>query len=108
VGALEVAARLLQVDLVGQLSELREDRHAVLRHRQEAAVHSGHVALGRRRPDLDDTVGEQAEQRRVVRQDADVALGRARNNDRRLTRPDSTVRGDELDVQGVRHEVPPR
>ena len=50
---------------------------------------------------LDDRVDEERQHRRVVRQHADVTLGRAGDDHLRLTRPHQPVGGDQLNVTSL-------
>src|SRR4051812_32750110 len=70
---LAVPAGPLEVDLAGELSEIRQEDHAVVAHVHEAAVHGRVLPLAVGLADADDGVVEGTEERGVVSEEGDVA-----------------------------------
>lgn len=89
----------LDIDLVRQLRDLREQRELVVRERDETAVHSGDHGPAVARTDRHRARFQHTQKRLVTGHDADVAGRGARDDQGGLAGPDTAVRGDQLDVQ---------
>src|SRR3954468_5612358 len=89
----------------GESCGVRDDGHAVVLDRHEAAVEGGYDVLagGGRDPDL--AAREQGQQGLVAAEDADVAVDGPRDDAAGLARPHLAVGGDQRDLQW--HVLPP-
>jgi len=100
-GCLLGPASALGVDLARELGDVGEDDHRVVAHVHEAAVHGRHLLgpvgpLDARRVDR-----ERPEERRVARQEGDLAVAHSATDDHvGLAAEEDAFGRDELDLHG--------
>jgi len=83
----------------GGLNGLGDYGDPVVINRQETAVDRGRVDLARHGLDPNVTADQDPQQRRVTRQDPQLAFDGTRSDLPGVALPDLTICGDELDVQ---------
>ena len=100
-GSLPGATRAVDVDVVGELGDVRQDDHAVVRDLDEPAVHCRGLLALLREQDPYDTDPERAEERHVPGQERDLTLRRPAHDHVAVARVQHPLGRD--DVDGERH-----